>query len=149
MLLGQWHFPRFVPYKANFDMKLIWFLAPSVALSEQHYTKVVQLLPAYQIKLLVGSDKLDKWTDQWHWDAILANVEIVVGTPKVLEEALEHGFVSMTMLSLLVFDEGESSAEDRVDGKLRLGSSPPLRWRSSHGRHHARFLPQQQSEERA
>ncbi|GAB7360413.1 hypothetical protein MBLNU230_g8369t1 [Neophaeotheca triangularis] len=92
--------------------KLIWFLAPSVALSEQHYTKVVQLLPAYQIKLLVGSDKLDKWTDQWHWDAILANVEIVVGTPKVLEEALEHGFVSMKMLSLLVFDEAHHCVGD-------------------------------------
>lgn len=89
-------------------VKLIWFVAPSVALSEQHYIRFWQLLPAYQVKLLVGSDKLDKWTDQWHWDTILANVDVVIGTPRVLEEALEHGFVSLTKISLLVFDEGQS-----------------------------------------
>lgn len=85
--------------------KLVWFLAPAVALCEQQHAVLASHLPGYVVKLLVGRDGVDKWSDQRIWDAALTNVRVVVGTPKVLEDALTHGFVKTTRLSLLIFDE--------------------------------------------
>jgi hypothetical protein len=56
--------------------------------------------------LLVGSDKIELWSEQAVWDTILADVAVVVSTYAILREALSHGFVTMDRLSLLVFDEG-------------------------------------------
>lgn len=63
-------------------------------------------LPAYRVRTLTGLDGVDKWTDQKLWDATLANVNVVVGTPAVLLDALTHGFVKIDQLGLCVFDEG-------------------------------------------
>ena len=81
-------------------------MSPSVALSEQQCKAMQQHLSAYQVLSLMGKDGVDKWTDQKHWDAVLTNVRVVVGTPQVLADALTHGFVRMSRLALLVFDEG-------------------------------------------
>lgn len=40
------------------------------------------------------------------WDTFLNNVSIMVTTPQVLSDALQHNFVRMDRLSLLIFDEG-------------------------------------------
>ncbi|KAK5136865.1 hypothetical protein LTR08_001787 [Meristemomyces frigidus] len=85
--------------------KLIWFMTPSVALSEQQCEALLPYLSAYQVLSLMGKDGVDKWTDQRLWDAVLTNVRVVVGTPQVLADALTHGFVRMSRLALLVFDE--------------------------------------------
>lgn len=53
-----------------------------------------------------GLDDIDKWTDQKLWDAALQNIHVVVSTPAVLYDALSHGFVPITKIALLVFDEG-------------------------------------------
>lgn len=85
--------------------QLIWFLTPSVALSIQQHAIIQEHLAAYQCALLTGSEGVDKWTDQRLWDDFLKNVRVVVGTPAVLADALTHGFVSMSRLNLLIFDE--------------------------------------------
>ncbi|KAL5455737.1 hypothetical protein PMIN06_004266 [Paraphaeosphaeria minitans] len=85
--------------------KLVWFLAPNVALCEQQFKVFKSSLPAYGIQLLTGNDNVDHWTDQRTWDAVLANVRIVVSTHKVLLDACDHGFVQMSKLALLIFDE--------------------------------------------
>lgn len=85
--------------------KLVWFTTPSVALSMQQHAVLASNLPAYQVKMLTGDNGVDAWTDQSIWNAVLANVRVVVGTPKVLEDALSHGFVTISRLALLVFDE--------------------------------------------
>ncbi|KAK0948551.1 Dicer-like protein 2 [Friedmanniomyces endolithicus] len=85
--------------------KLIWFLANSVELSRQQLGVLRTHLPAYQILSLTGQDGVDNWSRQHIWDAVLANVRIVVGTPAVLKDALTHGFVRISRLALLVFDE--------------------------------------------
>ncbi|KAH9825776.1 putative helicase family Dicer subfamily protein [Teratosphaeria destructans] len=85
--------------------KLVWFMSPSVALSNQQYQIVQQHLAAFRIITLTGADGVDKWTDQRLWDAALLGVDVVVGTPAVLADALTHGFVRMDRLSLLIFDE--------------------------------------------
>ncbi|TKA82698.1 hypothetical protein B0A55_01272 [Friedmanniomyces simplex] len=85
--------------------KLIWFLANSVELSRQQLGVLRNHLPAYQILSLTGQDGVDNWSQQHLWDAVLANVRVVVGTPAVLKDALTHGFVRISRLALLVFDE--------------------------------------------
>ncbi|KAF2446838.1 P-loop containing nucleoside triphosphate hydrolase protein [Karstenula rhodostoma CBS 690.94] len=85
--------------------QLVWFLAPTVALCEQQFKVFKSILPAYETQLLTGNDNVDHWTDQRTWDAVLANVRIVLSTHKVLLDALTHGFVQMSKLALLIFDE--------------------------------------------
>ncbi|KAJ4356123.1 Dicer-like protein 2 [Didymosphaeria variabile] len=86
-------------------MFLIWFLAPTVTLCEQQFSVFRSNLPAYETQLLTGNDDVDHWTDQTTWDAVLANVRIVLSTHMILLDALTHGFVKMSKLALLIFDE--------------------------------------------
>ncbi|KAI9820606.1 MAG: Dicer-like protein 2 [Pycnora praestabilis] len=85
--------------------QLVWFLAPSVALCQQQYAVIVSQLPAFQSRFLSGADNVEFWSEQWMWDAILQNVRVVVSTHQILLDALVHGFVRMSRLALLVFDE--------------------------------------------
>lgn len=96
----------------------MWFIAPNKALSEQQYNVLQQRLPAYHVRLLTGADKVDKWTDQTLWDAFLAGVHVVVGTPAVLGDALTHGFVTMSRLSLCVFDESHRCVKNDPMNKI-------------------------------
>ena len=74
--------------------------------------------------MLSGADGVDFWTEQWIWDDVLKGIDIVVSTHQVTQnipveniqlsiltlqvllDALVHGFVKMSQLALLVFDEG-------------------------------------------
>ncbi|CAO2651114.1 Nn.00g094110.m01.CDS01 [Neocucurbitaria sp. VM-36] len=85
--------------------KLVWFLAPTVTLCEQQYEVFRSYLPGYGIQLLCGKDDIDHWTKQSIWDAVLQGVRIVLSTHQVLLDALTHGFVRMSKLALLIFDE--------------------------------------------
>ena len=51
---------------------------------------------------------MERWGETVIWDAALHQVRIVVSTHAVLAQALEHAFVSLSRLALLVFDEGKS-----------------------------------------
>jgi len=86
--------------------QICWFLAPSVALAAQQYDVLRTTLRMYNHRLLSGSDNVDKWTQQNLWDAVLHDVHVVTSTPAILLDALSHGFVRMSRIALLVFDEG-------------------------------------------
>jgi ERCC4-related helicase len=75
-------------------------------LCEQQHDVLNKYIPFAQGRLLIGSDNVDRWSDQSIWDAVLNNARIVVSTHAVLADALGHGFVQMGKLALLVFDEG-------------------------------------------
>ncbi|KAL4888389.1 ATP-dependent helicase dcl2 [Aspergillus ambiguus] len=85
--------------------KLIWYLVPTVTLCLQQHDVIVTNLPAVKSRTLTGLDKVDKWTEQAIWDAILKDMQVVVSTHAVLEDAVRHGFVRMSQLGLLIFDE--------------------------------------------
>ncbi|OJJ33462.1 hypothetical protein ASPWEDRAFT_622733 [Aspergillus wentii DTO 134E9] len=85
--------------------KLIWFLAPTVALCLQQHEVIASQLPAVKTRTLTGLDKVELWTEQIIWDAVLKDVRVVVSTHAVLADALSHGFVKMSQLALLIFDE--------------------------------------------
>lgn len=87
-------------------LEIIWFLAPTVALSAQQFTYISSQIAFVQSKFLSGADGVDRWTEKSHWDAVLKNINIVVSTYQILLDALTHGFVAMKSLALIVFDEG-------------------------------------------
>ena len=91
----------------------------------------------------MGRDGVDKWTDQKLWDAVLTNVRVVVGTPQVLVDALTHGFVRISRLALLVFDEGMWELH-LLGSMLTSSTSSSLPQELAHERHHATLLPPQQ-----
>lgn len=86
--------------------QIIWFLAPTVYLCAQQFDYIQSQISAIQVKFLSGADGVDRWTEQSHWNAVLFNVKVVVSTYQILLDALSHGFIQMTSLSLIVFDEG-------------------------------------------
>ncbi|KAL4907912.1 ATP-dependent helicase dcl2 [Aspergillus multicolor] len=89
----------------NSDGKLIWFLAPTVALCLQQHRVISQHIPAAKSRTLLGLDKVELWTEQAIWDAVLEDIHVVVSTPAVLLDAMTHGFVRMSRLGLIIFDE--------------------------------------------
>ena len=86
--------------------QLAWFIAPKVVLCEQQHRALLPHLSSYQHRLLLGKDGVDYWKDQRLWDSVLTDVRVVVSTPQVLLDALSHGYVNMSKIALLVFDEG-------------------------------------------
>lgn len=68
---------------SNASLQLVWFLAPTVALAQQQHQVIGSQLPAYQLRLLLGADNVDLWSEQHIWDSVLLNVRIVVSTHQV------------------------------------------------------------------
>lgn len=85
--------------------KLVWFLAPTVVLAEQQHKYLTDQLPAYQSRLICGSDNVEHWSTVAIWNAVLRDIRIVVSTSRILLDALVHGFVCISRIALLVFDE--------------------------------------------
>lgn len=101
-------------FSNDFLTQFIWFLAPTVTLCEQQHNVLRRNIPNVQIRLLIGSDNVHRWTEQRIWDIVLNNVRIVVSTHAVLADALSHGFVGMGRLALLVFDEGTGFDDEEI-----------------------------------
>ena len=89
-------------------MQFIWFLAPTVSLCEQQCEVIKLQNPAVIVKLLTGSENVDSWSETT-WLKVLSDARIVVSTYQVLLDALDHAFVRMNDIALLVFDEGVCS----------------------------------------
>lgn len=80
-----------------------------MALSLQQHQVITSQIPSANTKVLTGLDNVDRWTDQNIWDRFLKDVRVVISTYAVLADALSHGFVRMSRLALLIFDEGTVS----------------------------------------
>ncbi|KAJ5550279.1 hypothetical protein N7461_004977 [Penicillium sp. DV-2018c] len=98
--------------------KLIWFLAPTVALCLQQHQVISSQILSVKTKVLTGLDNVDRWTDQIIWDKVLRDVRVVVSTYAVLADALSHGFVQMSRLGLLIFDEAHHCMRGHPANKI-------------------------------
>ena len=76
-----------------------------MVLAEQQHKYLSSQLPAYQSRLICGSDNVEHWSTPAVWNAVLRNIRIVVSTSRILLDALVHGFFQMNRIALLVFDE--------------------------------------------
>jgi ERCC4-related helicase len=77
-------------------------------------------LPAVRTRTLTGLDKVELWTEQSIWDAVLNGYRVIVSTHAVLADALSHGFVKMSRLALIIFDEGMSTIWASLKGRMAL-----------------------------
>ncbi|KAK0472051.1 hypothetical protein IW261DRAFT_1343854 [Armillaria novae-zelandiae] len=85
--------------------KISWFLAPTVALSEQQHRVIKAALPV-PVGLISGSMEPDQWKDESLWRKVLETHRIVVSTPQVLLDALRHSYIKMGRdIGLMIFDE--------------------------------------------
>ncbi|KAL4951346.1 hypothetical protein BDW69DRAFT_170234 [Aspergillus filifer] len=98
--------------------KLIWFLAPTVALCLQQHRVISQHLPTARTRTLTGLDKVEFWTEQAIWDAVLDGTQVVVSTPAVLLDAMTHGFVRISRLGLIIFDEAHHCTRNHPANKI-------------------------------
>ena len=98
--------------------KLVWFTAPNVVLAEQQHHFLSSQLPEYQMRTLLGYDKVDLWRNQKVWDAALAGMHVVVSTPQVLLDALNNAFIRLSNISLLVIDEAHHCHAGSASAKI-------------------------------
>ncbi|KAI0472383.1 RNase3 domain-containing protein [Xylaria cf. heliscus] len=102
----------------KYSDKIIWFLAPTVALCQQQFRVLKSQIGAAQIKLLSGSDGVDTWSDTRIWDDYLKNVRVVVSTYQILLDAITHAFVQFNQLCLIVFDEAHNCVRKHPGSKI-------------------------------
>ncbi|CAG8877912.1 unnamed protein product [Penicillium nalgiovense] len=116
--------------KSDAPDKLIWILAPTVALSLQQHEVITSQILSVKTKILTGLDNVDRWTEQGIWDKVLKDVRVVVSTYAVLADALSHGFVRMSRLALLVFDEAHHCTKRHPANKIMQNHYHPTLLRS-------------------
>ncbi|KAG6013396.1 hypothetical protein E4U54_006810 [Claviceps lovelessii] len=97
--------------------KIIWFLAPTVALCSQQFDVIRLQLPAMSMKLLTGQENVETWSAST-WRTVLLNVRIVVSTYQVLLDTLCHSFIKMDRISLIVFDEAHNCCGKHPGSKI-------------------------------
>ncbi|KAK3321017.1 hypothetical protein B0T19DRAFT_255450 [Cercophora scortea] len=98
--------------------KMVWFLAPTVPLAAQQFEVLRAQIPAVQSKLICGSGGVVAWSEKRIWDDFLSNVRIVVSTPQILLDAVNHAFVRLDSLSLIVFDEAHNCVKRNPGARL-------------------------------
>ena len=82
-------------------------MAPTVSLCAQQLGVFKTQMPSVLAKIVTGADEVDSWSKST-WEGVLFNVKLVVTTPQVLLDALLHGFVQISSLALIIFDEGNT-----------------------------------------
>ncbi|KAL2680573.1 hypothetical protein Neosp_008175 [[Neocosmospora] mangrovei] len=99
--------------------KIIWFLGKTVSLCEQQFKVIQRQNPSVSMKILTGQLNIDAWSPEV-WPKILNGTRIIVSTFEILHDALTHGFVKMSMLSLIVFDEVHNCVKRSSGRKIML-----------------------------
>jgi len=75
----------------------------------QQFQVILRDLPSVSARSITGSDNVELWSTQEIWNRVLGSHRIIVSTHAILSDALSHGFVTMSRLGLLIFDEGMSA----------------------------------------
>ncbi|VAH04530.1 unnamed protein product [Triticum turgidum subsp. durum] len=83
--------------------RIVFFLAPTVHLVHQQ-VEVIREYTDLDAAECYGASGVGDWsTDRWNKE--VGSKEIAVMTPQILLDALRHAFVTMSAVSLLIFDE--------------------------------------------
>jgi ERCC4-related helicase len=106
---------------------MVWFLAPTVALCLQQHAVISSQIPSVKSRVLTGLDNVDRWTDQAIWNTILKDIRLVVSTHAVLADALTHGFVRMSHLALIIFDEAHHCVRKHAANRIMQDHYHPRR----------------------
>lgn len=115
---------------AELSPQRVWFLATTVPLCTQQHETIARHLPGIHTRLLIGSDDVQHWSTQAIWDTVLTNVRVVVSTYQILYDVLQHAFVKMADLALIVFDEAHNCIGKSAGKKLMTDHYHPRKARA-------------------
>ncbi|KAL7809098.1 P-loop containing nucleoside triphosphate hydrolase protein [Trichoderma gracile] len=104
--------------------KIIWFIAPTVSLCTQQHDVLKLQIPAVPMMMLAGNSNIETWGPDI-WDTLLDTVRVVISTPQVLLDALDHAYLNLDLLALLVFDEVHNCKGRSPGGKIMLNHYHP------------------------
>ncbi|CAD6212969.1 unnamed protein product [Miscanthus lutarioriparius] len=83
--------------------RIVVFLAPTVHLVHQQF-EVIREYTDLDAMECHGASGVGEWNAK-RWKEAIGTNEIVVMTPQILLDALRHAFLTMRVMSLLIFDE--------------------------------------------
>lgn len=90
--------------------RLFAFLVPTVALVDQQSATVESQLPLRVVKFS-SAQGIDFWQpDQWLQE--IKKADVMVLTPAVLLKMLEHGYIAISQLDLVIFDEAHHARKN-------------------------------------
>ncbi|THH28228.1 hypothetical protein EUX98_g5976 [Antrodiella citrinella] len=120
--------------------KISWFLAPTVALIEQQKNVIASAIPV-SVGLISGASEPDQWKDAGMWRRLLDSHRIIISTPQILLDALNHGFVHLSQMGLLVFDEAHHAADKHPYNMIMNSHYFPLSPRTGQDAQNAAVRP--------
>ncbi|KAL6855709.1 P-loop containing nucleoside triphosphate hydrolase protein [Trichoderma novae-zelandiae] len=106
--------------------KIIWFIAPTVSLCVQQHGVLRLQIAAVPMMVLAGNSNVNAWGPDI-WTSLLDKVRVVISTPQVLLDALDHAYINMDLLALLVFDEVHNCIGRSPGGKIMLNHYHPCK----------------------
>ncbi|UKZ52567.1 hypothetical protein TrVGV298_006345 [Trichoderma virens] len=106
--------------------KIVWFMAPTVSLCTQQKDVLKLQIPAVPMTLLAGNSAINAWGPEI-WHTLLGTTRVVVSTPQVLLDALDHAYITMNHLALLVFDEAHNCIGKNPGGRVMLNHYHPCK----------------------
>ncbi|KAG0549124.1 hypothetical protein BDA96_01G228300 [Sorghum bicolor] len=83
--------------------RIVVFLAPTVHLVHQQFEVIREYTDLDAVECH-GASGVGDWNAK-RWKEAIGSKEIVVMTPQILLDALRHAFLTMCVMSLLIFDE--------------------------------------------
>ncbi|CAI9783088.1 unnamed protein product [Fraxinus pennsylvanica] len=106
---GKTHIAVLLMYEMGHSIKkpqkdVCIFLAPTVALVHQQ-AKVIEDSVNFKVKTYCGGGSSKGSTSHYHWEKELEEYEVLVMIPQILLFNLNHCFIRIEQIALLIFDE--------------------------------------------
>ncbi|KAK0566484.1 Dicer-like protein 1 [Tilletia horrida] len=101
---------------AKKERRISIFLVQHVPLVQQQ-GDYISANSALEVEKLFGELNIDLWTKE-EWARLRNRVDCIVCTAQILMDALNHGFLSIGQINLLVFDEAHHASKDAVYARI-------------------------------
>jgi endoribonuclease Dicer len=113
LLLNDPKFARELKGSYSESAKRAIFLAPTRPLVEQQAEAIKNHFPL-KVGKYTGDKNVDNW-DQNEWNKELEENKVLVMTPQILSDMLNHGFIKLNKVNLLIMDEVHWAAKTKKD----------------------------------
>ncbi|KAH0527310.1 hypothetical protein TsFJ059_002324 [Trichoderma semiorbis] len=104
--------------------QIIWFIAPTISLCSQQHDVLKLHIPTVSMMMLAGASNINAWGPDI-WSTLLDTARVVISTPQILLDALDHAYITMNHLALIVFDEAHNCVGKNPGGKVMTNHYHP------------------------
>lgn len=98
------------------------FLVNQVCLAKQQ-CETIQNQITFNVELLIGEKGVDFWRKS-DWDKLLDESEVLVSTADVINTALDHSYIDINKINLIIFDECHHGRKEHAYAKIMKKISP-------------------------